>query len=604
VALIDHTGDWWFATSDGLVRFPAVPRAEVLPRTPPKAIYTTRDGLPTNDIGRIFEDSRGDLWISAKTLVHYIRSTGRFETLPGTPEDGFPSAFAEDPSGAVWIAFSTAPGTGHPSQLMRYRNAKLETVEAGNLPTGWFTNLHFDRSGRLWLATTEGGLALAAEPTSRHPQFGSQFTPKNGLSGPGVMGLAEDRRGRLYATTAYGVDSIDPDSKAIRHFSYADGVPTGISFARCDRAGTLWFGAAMGLASYSPAAEPAREPAPAVIKAVRVNGQPRVVTQLRLSAAENQLQFDFATPAAPASASARFQYKLGGADEDWSSPTPDTSVNYSNLPPGRYRFQVRPVSLSLDTLPAAGLAFEIEPHFWQRWWFLALVAVALASVAWFWHRYDVHRRLEVALVRSRIAADLHDDLGASLSRVVILSEVAQRQASPSDSAIAPRLREIAETARALVDGMGDLVWSIDPHRDGLASLLARLRQFASGILDPLGIQWTLESSPDVEQLPLSPDRRWQLFLIMKEAIHNAARHSGCECVRIEFLRRANQAIVRIVDDGRGLPSYSHPSSGGNGLANIAKRATALGAQLSIESEPGHGVEIVLSLPWEKSRRRA
>jgi signal transduction histidine kinase len=233
---------------------------------------------------------------------------------------------------------------------------------------------------------------------------------------------------------------------------------------------------------------------------------------------------------------------------------------------------------------------------------MLLVLVGMARLAFAWHRRELERRLEVERVRARIAADLHDDLGANLTRVVILSEVAQRQTNSSNGEVGQRLTEIADTARGLTDSLGDLVWSINPLRDDVPSLLNRVREFASDVLESQGIRWSLTTSESIHSMPLMPEQRWQLFLIVKEAINNAARHSGCTSVALHLQVADGWATVRITDDGCGLPRRYPANETGNGLANMRKRATALAGELAVRSEPGAGVTVELRFPLESTLR--
>jgi len=183
-----------------------------------------------------------------------------------------------------------------------------------------------------------------------------------------------------------------------------------------------------------------------------------------------------------------------------------------------------------------------------------------------------------------------------------LSEVLHRQNGFAHPAAGQRLTEIADTARGLVDGMSDIVWSIDPRRDDMRSLIRRVREFASATLEAQNISWTLPSGPEIEELPLSPDQRRHLYLVVKEAIANAARHSGCTAVNIEIWVAHGECIVRIKDDGRGIGDSPEESDGGNGLGNMRTRAAALHGMLDIASPSGGGTQVTLRFPLTRKFR--
>ncbi|HET8675488.1 MAG TPA: two-component regulator propeller domain-containing protein, partial [Blastocatellia bacterium] len=199
--LEDHTGEWWIATFAGLCRFPRVSRPEQLAHTPPKAVYTTRDGLATELILRLYEDSRGDIWIG--TVGHGVRPNGlsRWERSTGifhhyTEKDGLPrfdifyvSSLVEDLAGALWIGFSGDGG------LARYRDGRFTIFKANDgVPAGQIYNMLIDSAGRLWAANARGGLIRTDDPSAERPRF-ITYTTADGLSSNEIKGVSEDRWG-------------------------------------------------------------------------------------------------------------------------------------------------------------------------------------------------------------------------------------------------------------------------------------------------------------------------------------------------------------------------------------------------------------------------
>ena len=207
------------------------------------------------------------------------------------------------------------------------------------------------------------------------------------------------------------------------------------------------------------------------------------IPRFELESNQNQLQIEFFGLGEGPGDELRYQYQLEGADRDWNAPTNHRSVNYASLSPGRYRFVVRAVATdgSVTQKPAT-VAFTILPPIWQRTWFLTLAAILVTAGAYSLYRVRVAQLLAVERVRMRIAADLHDDIGGSLSRIAIQSEVAGREAAALGEQPARRFLEIADGARGLVDALGDVVWSVDPRRDDLASVCRRIREYADDLL--------------------------------------------------------------------------------------------------------------------------
>ena len=289
----------------------------------------------------------------------------------------------------------------------------------------------------------------------------------------------------------------------------------------------------------------------------------------------------------------RYQYRLEGADSDWSAPNPERVVHYSRLAPGRYGFRVRAVtSAGLAGVTPAAVDFVILPLVWQRWWFRAGVVLGLAALVWLAHRYQVARLLQTERVRTRIASDLHDDIGSSLSQIAILSEVARTSAG-DDARVAAPLGRIATLSRESVDAMGDIVWAIDPHRDTPTHLAQRMRRLASDLLSARGIEVQFEIA-DATHPRLGADVRREVFLIFKEALHNITRHAQATRVEIEVTIAQRRLQVIVQDNGRGFdPSRVQD---GQGLRNMARRAQSLGGTLAVSSADGTGARLALTVP--------
>jgi signal transduction histidine kinase len=217
------------------------------------------------------------------------------------------------------------------------------------------------------------------------------------------------------------------------------------------------------------------------------------------------------------------------------------------------------------------------------------------------YHYRLTKLLEIERTRTRIATDLHDDIGASLSRIAMLSEVVKRQNAAANQASVKRLTQIADNARDLVDSMSDIVWSIDPRRDSLSSVLARTRSFAADTLGERGVKWSLEAAPELNEIYLSSEQRRGLYLIFKEAVINIARHANCQNARLKISLNHKNLIAEISDDGGGFPKKSNGNSrDGHGLENMRRRAAEIGGHLEIASSE-NGTKLVLTLPRTQTK---
>lgn len=600
VALQDHSGEWWFATAQGLWRFPRTNSIADLAHLRPKAVY--RSQLAGEDVFRIFEDSSGDIWVGTHAgLSHWERATETFHTKREVPDTV--TAFGEDSAGGLWI------GTFH-GYLGRFQHGSWKAM-AGFGPgfTGGIAAIHADRAGRLWVGADGPGLFRIDDPAVAQPKA-IRYGTSEGLSSIRIAAITEDDQGRIWVSSARGVDCLDVSSAStlrVRHYSVGDGLAEGEGkFAFCDRSGALWFGMQHGLSRRAPSAGGLEEPPPVLVTGVRVTGAAYPVSDLGetvlrlpdLRPGQNQLKIDFGGLQFAGGESLLYQFGIEGEEPEWGPLSVNRTVTYAGLRPGAYRFHVRAVnSAGIPSKNPAVISFVILPPFWLRWWFLLLAALAAASLIYAAYRYRLSRMIELERVRIRIATDLHDDIGASLSQIAVLSEIARMDAGCNG--IQEPLVRIAAISRELVDSISEIVWAISPQRDRLGELSRRMREFAEDVLAPRNVAFQLEAPASGEDLRLGPDMRRQVFLIFKECIHNIARHSDCTKASAELKIDKHELILRVGDNGLSAhPTASRRSDVGHGLANIQRRAKTLNGTLDLSLGADEGFEVVLRAPLD------
>ena len=604
--LRDHQGAWWLGTAMGLYKFPPVRRVADLARVPPEAHYARLPALPSDDLFPLFEDARGNIWLIAQLsdqvrLLRWRRATNDFQTfgaseglagITSRPAVARP-AIVEAPAGQLFFGFREAG-------LFAYRGGRFESILDGSETFG-VVSLHIDRLGRLWIIGADGSVRRIDDPSARGLVKDTKVAPS--LVGFNVRCMVEDAGGKLYFGTTSGIVEVDPKTGDTRRYTTAEGLAKNeVWSALASRQGDIWFGTIAGVSRLDATRARPRTPAPrALITTVHVNGVARLVSelgdhevsQLTLTPGERGVAIGFFALTFAPGEHLRYQYRLEGAETDWSSPSTARAVHYSQLAPGRYRFQVRAVTgAGLAGVAPAAMEFVILPPVWQRSWFRTGVAVCLMLLVFVGHRYRVARLLETERVRTRIASDLHDDIGSSLSQIAILSEVARTTAG-DDARVAAPLGRIATLSRESVDAMGDIVWAIDPHRDTPTHLAQRMRRLASDVLSARGIEVRFEMS-DASQPRLGADVRREVFLIFKEALHNITRHAQATHVRIVLSIAQHRLELVVQDDGCGLDRAR--ARDGQGLRNMVRRAEGLGGTVAVTSGDGAGARLALSVP--------
>jgi len=245
---------------------------------------------------------------------------------------------------------------------------------------------------------------------------------------------------------------------------------------------------------------------------------------------------------------------------------------------------------------AATFQFRILPPVWQRWWFLSAAVLLISLIAYSVHRQRVARSVELERVRTRIATDLHDDIGANLSLIAMLSEVARGQVRSDDHRLKEWFSTIAATSRDTVDSMSDIVWAVNPKRDHLRDLTRRMRRFADDILGARNISLRFREPDTRLDLKLGADLRREVFLIFKETINNLVRHSQCTEAEVDLQIAHGRLVLRVSDNGRGLGSAN--ADAGTGLTSMRGRASRLGGSFEISSPDETGTIITLNIPLD------
>ena len=596
VVMQDHDGLWWVPGSDSIRVFaPDDPRRGRTGRL--LRMFTPRSGLPRGRIDCMLEDQHGDIWFGLyrpphSTLVQWVRLKNSFvswETAPGVPPDSVPLTLLQTRSGALWISYGSE---GHVGRIRDGKHVLLRGPPGRGM--GIFA-IHEDDTGRLWTGRRNSTFYEIKEPDSDRPYL----QPVAQVAAPFLRCILHDGLGRLYLGSEAGLLQYDPATGAVRHFHERDGLPSDVvQNGVRDRGGALWFGTGRGLIRFVPPQAQVKLPVRTSIAGLSLGGlelpgiSDRGETELagvRFAETAGSLRVDFS--AISVDAGVRFQYRMLPGDRDWSPLSAERSVTYSRLKADTYQFAVRAVRDDGTVSEPATASFTVLLPLWKRPWFLALVALALATVGAFLYRTRVLHLLAMERLRMRIASDLHDDLGAHLTQLAVLSDRLTREDPPSG--VQSGLTRIADSARSMTASLADVVWSIEPERDQIDDLFARIRRLGNDLCDAHGIEFSFRH-PEEVSLTLHGDIRRNVLLIFKEALRNAIRHSECRRFTVEYRRNRGRIDLVLADDGVGFLEGGR--NGGQGLLSMRRRAHAIGGDLRVESSLGAGTRIVVTFP--------
>jgi signal transduction histidine kinase len=320
---------------------------------------------------------------------------------------------------------------------------------------------------------------------------------------------------------------------------------------------------------------------------------------------KRRFEFRFTALSLSAPEKVRFRHKIDRLDADWSRPDAQRTADYSYIPPGHHTLRV--AACNNDGVwneEGRSLLLVVEPFFWQTWWFKVAVGLALAAALALSvrkvERWNARLRLErlqqqhaIEHERSRIAQDIHDDLGAHLTQIIFLSQRVEAT-STNPAEVEHWLQLIPATARRTIRSLDEIVWAINPKHDTLESLANYLSQFAQDHLTLAGIRCVLDVPTVLPPMPLGAEIRHNLVLAAREAVQNAVAHAGANEVRVGLELADQELRVSIADDGRGF-DVNGASPDGNGLHNMRRRLEDIGGRLVIDSHPG-GTTVTLAVP--------
>lgn len=293
-----------------------------------------------------------------------------------------------------------------------------------------------------------------------------------------------------------------------------------------------------------------------------------------------------------------YEYKLEGFDQKWNVQTTPAPVKYRFLPHGKYRFLVRARNETGEyTAGITSVPLYIIPPFWKTTWFYIITVLLIFALLYYLHKLRLQRLLHIEQVRNRLARDLHDDMGSTLSTINILSNMALQQKTFDGARSKEYMHTINQSTSQMMEAMDDIVWSINPANDSMAKIITRMKETAGVILEPRQIEYRFDVHPSVPETSLTMEARREIFLIFKEAINNIVKYADCTEVDFTLIKNRSQFVLEIKDNGKGFQTSSNNLSvRGNGLKNMEKRASGLKGTLTINSESGRGTLVRLSIP--------
>lgn len=586
----DREGYLWLALAAGIARYdPRSGKADYLAgqfRQPKRA----------NKMLAAAQAPDGAIWFGANAdgLFRFDKARQRLERIP-LPDDVthqpsgdlFIHSMAADSLGGIWLASNKG--------LTRYDPA-TKTARRFSIPGKpdiyECIGITVTRAGHIWCTVTDWLIEINMDG-----QVLQIFRPEQGIRCARAVYVVEDRSGNIWFNSDYLLHCLDIRKKTFSYYGLADGLfsnaPTdGLSVLPN---GDIIVGFQNAFNYFNPALLRRNStPPPVVITSVKVLDKEQTPGErLVLQPGENMLTVEFAALNFSQPERNRYAYKLEGFDRDWHYTDRPVAI-YTNLDGGRHTLRLKASNNDgVWNETGATLEFQVIPPLYARWYFYLALILLGAGTTYAIARYRYLQRLRLDDFRERLARDLHDEMGSTLSSIRFFSEFAQTQVADAKPETVPVLQRISQSATALSESMQDIIWAMKTRHDHLEDLASRMTEFGLRLTEARGIRFKTHFDEHFPVKRLLPEQRRNLYLIYKEALNNAAKYAACTEVELALYAANGILTMEIKDNGQGFDPASKEA--GNGLYNMRQRAAEIGGRLEIVSTPGNGARVVFKV---------
>lgn len=562
-------------------------------------------------ISAIHEDKFGELWIATPSdgIHRYNPVTGneivyRHESNnPNSIGSNAIFSICEDSEGKLWFG-SIASGLNlfnrEQSSFTRFVNNQKDKSSLGSNAVWCIAE---DANKDLWIGTWGGGINKYVKEKKKF----FRYTVDDGLSGNVVYGIIPDEQGNLWISSNRGLTKFNPTTFVFRNYDKSNGLlindfSAGALFKA--KNSTLYFGGNSGAISFDPQKVKENSFVPNVVitdfkvfdKSFLSDKSILFTDEINLAYDQNFFTIEFASLDYTAPEKNIFEYKLEGVDNNWIKSKGSRFASYTDISNGSYKFKVRGSNSSGIFNPQeVVLSILISPPYWKTWWFRLLVLIALSLILYSIHKYRLNKLLEVERTRNKIARDLHDEVSASVTGIVYFADAVKTEVKEKET---PTLKKliglISESATNIQESMSDIIWSINPDNDDWKVVLPKLRRYASDLCESKNIKYNIEMPESFSGKSLKMEQRHDLWLVFKEIITNAVKHSSCSEMEIKLFSDQDYLHLMISDNGVGFDSEI--PSANNGLKNIRSRCKTLGGKEKLITSKGNGTQWKIKIP--------
>ena len=510
--------------------------------------------------------------------------------------------FFKTSNGNIWMA-TTKSGLGewarHSSPVVRYYN-NIPGNDS-SISNNHIFDIREDKKGNLWVSTYGGGLHYFNVDTK---QF-QHITASHNLA----EGMQVDDSGNVWMIANGNLDRYDPYHKSYSTFELPDLEKSGgvRGYICGDANGKMYVAGSGYFIVFDPTqVRDLRTTPPVHFTDFKIFNDSYshllFEKEINLKYNENFFTVEYAAPGYHAGYPVQYSHQLVGVDHNWVDDGSKSAVNYTNLDAGEYMFKIRAtIKPGVWENEISSVLIRIKPPWWRTWWFFSMAAVFIALVIYFMYRYRINELLKRQAIRNKIAQDLHDNVGSTLSSISVYSQVAKiYQQQQKLEPLQDTLEKISATSSEMISEMNDIVWAINPRNDNMETILQRMESFARPLLASQEVKFHFSYVPGIQHQHLEMAKRKNFYLIFKEAINNALKYSGCKNLWVDISLHHHQLELLVKDDGKGFDVKkirSMNTLSGNGVRNMEMRAKEMKGNWSIvSSDSGTIVKLAFPIP--------
>lgn len=549
------------------------------------SFYNEKTGLPANRIFCILQDSKGQYWLGTENSI--VKYDGKMFTVLSAKQGLFVkgvTSIIEDADGQLWLG---SLGAG----VCRFDGTKFTYyTENQGLSMNDVWSLQEDKIGRIWVGTDRGLSVLIPTKdslTGAAKRYTIQsFDQRDGLKSTdfNLKSVCIDNNNRIWWGTGKAlitrdldlpVETFTPQSLLLSHLevndrfldfrSISDSAKKKISFS-----------------SLAP-----------------FHNYP---DNLSLPYDQNHLRFHFTALDWVAPHKIKYSYRLKGLDNKWSEPSASTTADFRGLQPGHYTFEVKAIGSSQQWAETFSYRFSIRPAWWQTWWFKLLVALSAALALLYISRMiylarlrkqkaEMEKQLAIQMERQRISAEMHDDIGAGLSGVKLLTELTRNKVK--DEQTAEEMEKIYQSVGDISSKMKEVIWSLNTENDNLPNLISYIQKQVRLWLERYPAQLIIQMPENIPDMNISGETRRNILLLVKEAIHNIIKHADASQVQLSVNFTENRLFIHIADNGKGM-AVADGNGYGNGIKNMRQRVKNLNGIFTLKNQ--NGLTLTFEIP--------